>query len=399
MSYGTYLNLVALTLLSLENIILLYLKNHFIKEVYIMEIQDIIFLGGGASASEGAPTQANLFREYFLSNQEERNNRFRGDQRLKKFFNEFFGIEIGRENLERESFPTFEEILGILELSLKRGESFKGYRLTPERSNIGPIQENSSERLSIQQIREDLIFLIAAILERKLRRENERRYHKELVERLKDENKLLETCFISLNYDILIDNALEGFNGYGPDYGVEFTNSIFPPHVRRTSNAERNIPLYKLHGSLNWLYCPTCISLTLTPWRKGAAELAREPEECDTCGSFMVPIIIPPTFFKVMSNFYLQQVWHKAENVLNKARRIFFCGYSFPDADIHIKYLLKRAEVRNDFTPEVYIINEHDGKNKYQREDEKLRYKRFFKNRHRINYTHLSFENFCENGI
>lgn len=353
-----------------------------------MKIKDVIFLGAGASASEGAPLQANLFKEYFLSNQEGINIRSSSNQRVVRFFRMFFGIDIREGNFDRESFPTFEEILGILELSINRGESFRDYRLTPNRSNINQIGENTSERPSIQQIKEDLIFLIAIILNQKLKNVPGNGYHKKLVKRLKDRGELFETCFISSNYDILIDNALI----YPLDYGVRFTNF-------NKSRAEETVCLYKLHGSLNWLYCPTCISLTLTPGRKGAAELASEPKKCDDCDSLMMPIIIPPTFFKVMSNFYLQQVWHKAEDALKQASRIFFCGYSFPDADIHIKYLLKRVEVNRGSTPEVYIINEHDKKRDYERKIEELRYKRFFRNSQKIYYTPLSFEKFCENGI
>ena len=100
-----------------------------------------------------------------------------------------------------------------------------------------------------------------------------------------------------------------------------------------------------------------------------------------------------------MSNFYLQEIWRKAENALKQAKRIFFCGYSFPDADIHIKYLLKRVEINRGSTPEIFIINNHKGKSDDQRENEELRYKRFFKNSQKVHHTNQSFENFCEQGI
>ncbi|MFZ5993500.1 MAG: SIR2 family protein [Thermodesulfobacteriota bacterium] len=349
-----------------------------------MKIEDIIFLGAGASACEGAPLQGDLFREYFRSCQIERDDRLNNemDQRLVEFFEIFFGIDIKSGVLDNVSFPTFEEILGMLELALNREESFKDYNLTPDKPRI-------------QRIREDLIFLIAIILDKKLR--GKAKYHKKLINRLKI--KLSKTVFVSLNYDILIDNALVDLHpSYDLDYGVEFTNFEKPSDWKRP-RTQKAVCLYKLHGSLNWLYCPTCISLTLTPKEKRVATLVFNPQICDVCGSEMAPIIIPPTFFKVMSNFYLQEIWRKAENALKQVKRIFFCGYSFPDADIHIKYLLKRVEINSGSTPEIFIINNHEGISDYQRESEELRYKRFFKNSYKVHYTDQSFENFCEQGV
>lgn len=110
-----------------------------------------------------------------------------------------------------------------------------------------------------------------------------------------------------------------------------------------------------------------------------------------------MPVTIPLTFFKVMSNSYLQQIWKRAEDELRQAGRIVFCGYSFRDADIHIKYLLKRAEVnRTGVPPEVFIVNEHEGKPDQQRDVEQDRYMRFFRQKDRVHWTRLSFQEFAE---
>jgi hypothetical protein len=227
-----------------------------------MKIEDIIFLGAGASASEGAPLQGDLFREYFQFWQTGVNHRINAEmnQRLVEFFAKFFGIDIKSGDLNDVYFPTFEEILGILELALNRGESFKDYSLSPDKPRI-------------QRIREDLIFLIAIILDKKLRREGV--HHKKLLNRLKNEETLPKTGFVSLNYDILIDNAIAGLHPtYHLDYGVEFTNYYKEGDWHRP-DAEKALYLYKLHGSLNWLYCPTCTSLTLTPKEKRVAGICQ----------------------------------------------------------------------------------------------------------------------------
>ena len=58
------------------------------------------------------------------------------DQRLVEFFETFFGIGIKSGDLDNVSFPTFEEILGMLELALNREESFKDYSLTPDKPRM-----------------------------------------------------------------------------------------------------------------------------------------------------------------------------------------------------------------------------------------------------------------------
>jgi hypothetical protein len=146
---------------------------------------------------------------------------------------------------------------------------------------------------------------------------------------------------------------------YDLDYCIDFTNYSRTIYDWHRPHPQKSVKLLKLHGSLNWLYCPTCISLTLTPRKKGVREFVYQPEKgkCQDCEKMMVPIIVPPSFFKVMSNYHLQQIWHQAEKVLRDVKRLFFCGYFFPDADIHVKYLLKRAELYRNKPFEIFIVN------------------------------------------
>ncbi|EHP85483.1 hypothetical protein [Methanotorris formicicus] len=164
-----------------------------------------------------------------------------------------------------------------------------------------------------------------------------------------------------------------------------------------SSNRKKPVLLLKPHGSLNWLYCPTCNSMELTPKRKGSIEAFYKNKICKECETPMEPVIIPPTFYKDMSNPFIQQIYLKCYEVLRNAERIFICGYSFPDADMHLKYLLKRAEIFKGDTPEIYVINHH--KDKKSSED-RNRIERFFKNKDKVIYTNLSFQKFAvEIGI
>jgi len=98
-----------------------------------------------------------------------------------------------------------------------------------------------------------------------------------------------------------------------------------------------------------------------------------------------------------MSRVFLSEIWNKAEQVLRHVDHIIFCGYSFPDADMHIKYLLKRAQANrlDPKTLQFTVVNRHPGKKKQQKEDEKKRFDRFFGSQ-AVNYTNSSFEQFAK---
>ena len=142
---------------------------------------------------------------------------------------------------------------------------------------------------------------------------------------------------------------------------------------------------------MNWICCPKCESIILSKNKKAAVNLKINPVLCEKngCNTEMIPIIIPPTFFKNISNPYLEEIRDKTENVLKQAKNLYFCGYSFPDADIHIKYLLKRAEINRDSDLNVYVLNRNITK------ELKERYRRFFKSE--ICFIEQTFEDFCEN--
>lgn len=207
-----------------------------------------IFLGAGASRAEGAPLQGELFWAYF-SSPSFRRSRAPMDQELTAFFQEMFGIDVTRRDLSNDTFPTFEEVLGLTDLAIMRKESFRHFDIENRSKNSG----------RLRFIAQYLVFLVAKVLDRELR--NRARIHRQLVTALQAENQLRNTVFVSTNYDILIDNALtEEYAHVDLDYGVEFRNFDWPDDWRRPQR-HRNVLLFKPHGSLNWLFCPACNEL------------------------------------------------------------------------------------------------------------------------------------------
>lgn len=337
-------------------------------------VEQVIFLGAGASAADGAPLQGGIFRKYFtdLDMDDEWGNI------VKTFFSEIFGISA--DVLDGSNpFPTFEEVLGLTEIAISQGESIGKYSST--------FNYDIQEPPMLQNLHGILAFTIAQVLEMSLS-SSSGEHHKALVSNLIKKKLLTKTAFISLNYDILVDNAI-GASGQAVDYGIDFT----------PNEKTGQIKLYKPHGSLNWLYCPRCRSIRLTHGEKGGAWIKRQPEKCQCgqCRGMQESVIVPPTYFKVLSNLFLRQVWHAAEQALRGCKKIIFCGYSFPDADIYLRYLLKRAELANPHSPDIYIVNEHEKKEPSGKEEEEKRYRRFFREKSKIHWIALSFEQFCEN--
>lgn len=345
-----------------------------------------IFLGAGASAAEGAPIQSNLFRDYFkLLNNRKDFNSPEHERDLVTFFTLMFDIDVDNGNLDNVNFPTFEEALGILDLADFKNEAFKDFQNINFTSNSG----------RIKFLRLYLIFLMADIIKHSL--EKSKNIHRELISSLNRINQIDNTILLTTNYDILCDNALLELSiGKEVDYGVDFVNykegTIDRPDIN-------SIKFFKLHGSLNWLYCPTCNTLRITPNEKGVYNLMIDPSEsyCKKCKSFYSPLIVPPTFYKDLSKVFLNQVWNKAEGELLDVEHLIFCGYSFPDADIHVKYLIKRIQ-KNRPHPEnlkITVINNHNGKKRAIKDEEENRFKRFLGSS--VNYTQYSFEEFAKN--
>jgi hypothetical protein len=147
-----------------------------------------IFLGAGASCSEGAPTQPNLFSDFFSESFEG----YRGlppnhpslqeikalKNRLVSFFWDFFGFDPTKPSPDAQ-FPTFEEALGLIDLALVRDEAFRHFEGNLTRQQWGA---------TLRNIRTDFVFPIALILDKKLE-------HSKLAHRLLVQN-LLNGCVL-----------------------------------------------------------------------------------------------------------------------------------------------------------------------------------------------------------
>lgn len=342
----------------------------------------MIFFGAGASASEGAPIQSTLFEMYFKTLEDVENKWF--DIELIHFLNEYFGIEFPIDNNKKLNFPTFEEILGILDQAIIKNQSLRYF------CNDAGLQNGDK----LRKLRRAVLMVLARVLHESLGTTN--RYHKRLVRNLIGLDLIKDTTFVTTNYDILVDNSLAAELGHKiPNYCFEF-GQIRGGYEQLPQNDETP-KILKLHGSLNWLHCPTCNKITLTPYEKGVITLYIDPNNaaCNKCQTLMMPLIIPPTYYKELNNYYINQCMFEFDKTLHETQHLIFCGYSFPDADMHIKYYLKRAEINRNDRLRVTVINNHEGKNEDTKAIEKERFDRFFK--YGVDYTEYSFNEFAEN--
>lgn len=274
----------------------------------------IYFFGAGASAAEepAAPTSAELLRGGLAR----RADRY---ETLRRFL-AGWGFDCGH------LLPTIEELLSILDNCLSKGEP------------IGQAWSISD----LAKCREELVGCIydhiGDTLDAQTNGAKEHSLYRTLLSRVSAE----KTSLISLNYDLLLDHALSQL-GLQPEYALDF----FDGH--QAIQAPAAMRLYKLHGSLNWGYCPSCFSTVLTRERR-----LRSDERCPTCEGPMRVLIIPPTPLKIPPSPFLAALWKKAEWELAQAEEIVFIGYSLSDSDANIRYMLFRGFF--DYAPKVTVV-------------------------------------------
>lgn len=179
---------------------------------------------------------------------------------------------------------------------------------------------------------------------------------------------------ISLNYDVLLENALTDPEMF---FHNRYQNEIF--NIRSNKNEKSPwsyeldfidiggyepcysfksnfVNVIKLHGSLNWRYCNKCKGLLLENTvnllaYKDIIEKAKCP--CCKTESSIEPFLIPPTRYKNLKNPIIKEMCEKSKNWLSIADTISVIGYSLPESDKHVLQLLSFAKYSNN----NYVLN------------------------------------------
>jgi hypothetical protein len=298
-----------------------------------MDSKTVVIFGAGATKACGGPLTNEIISKGFDNEYNIDREDFLGT--LNKFIDEnFFQIN-------PETYPPLPLLISFLDTAIDRNHA---------------LGENWG-RDGLIKARDALDYIIFAVLEHDLKR-LQNNYYRDLYDYLSNDDGALPTT-ISLNYDIIADNAISTWNEYNkdhmhpfPDYVCDITT---PAYIEMKGEGK----LLKLHGSLNWLYCPSCnrldvgISKSGSRFSKVLGDLYQEEniEErlschgrpCRSCGAEVQPVMISPTYFKDYRNPHISRIWYEADQALRKAERVIIVGYSLPSDDLDVLYLLKRG--------------------------------------------------------
>ncbi len=309
----------------------------------------VIFLGAGATKSCGGPL-TNEILPAMASTADPTSSPI-----LNEFLTSLFNISPG---LPKEQYPGLPLVMSLVDTAVGRREVFHP-DWDPHR---------------LEQVREAVELGIFDHLEEKLNQAQTTNHFSLLQSIFPPPN---EPCVISTNYDLLIDTALMFHsldprisNGDGrlPNYHCNLQTDFY-----RTS--PRFGTLLKLHGSLN---CRTCHSLefgasdsvkflkilgSVVGQRSLKQSYTADGADCQVCHTQtkLRPLLIAPSHLKDYRNPHVAQVWHEAERVLRGADRVIFIGYSLPEDDVEVIYLLKRGLARaGGQTPVSITVVESD---------------------------------------
>jgi hypothetical protein len=256
-------------------------------------MKTVYILGAGFSIPAGGPTQESLMNEIWALQSDPDTDSH------KKEFEDFL-----RNNLYVDPLKvSLEDIYTPID------------RCLSDNISLRDLSEGG-----LQQLREKISYLVSRALEQKFQRGPVRdhdyveNFAKHLVEKasVRAEKAKATTCkkaakdydpfsVISLNWDILLDNALSKevelrdgpvTNDYGPfgvvDYCCHISSLKSDDRRIRTglwSLGARgyNIKLLKIHGSMNWLQCPRCQQLFVGFDEKHSVVNYTNPHSCRHC--------------------------------------------------------------------------------------------------------------------
>jgi hypothetical protein len=307
----------------------------------------IFVFGAGATKACGGPLTAEILPAAFSSPVREALVRKDLAEYVNDCLIQHFHVPTALEERRGEVYPPLPMLLSLLDLAIDQDRPLVFGDGTGRR-----LEHWDRERLAAA--RSAVEYLIFAVLNEHLRTVT-RNWYEDLFARLGDYPK---PRVISLNYDILLDNVLFQIaaDRGGPDARLGYACDIRTEAYRRRRKEYGR--LFKLHGSLNWLYCACCRRLDLGMSESGrTCKVLNELYDhqsldkyytgraavCPECQTPLRAVMITPTRAKDYRNPHIQAIWYQAERSLRKSDHVVFIGYSLPDDDIEVIDLLRRG--------------------------------------------------------
>lgn len=170
---------------------------------------------------------------------------------------------------------------------------------------------------------------------------------------------------ISLNYDTLLEDL--SVAELKPIVDINYTDlyqiPIAYPKSRTTggfgATDYETYKLLKLHGSINWYYSATKEKTFEQIYLSIGSKKERELKD-------LVPVIIPPVLDKTgfFEHSTIKFIWNEAKNLLEEAKKVYIIGYSIPQTDLTVKFMLQ-SYISEDC--EVTIVNKDKERRGYFR--------------------------------
>jgi hypothetical protein len=360
-------------------------------------IKTLFVVGAGFSHYAGLPLTYK-FTDALL---EARSHTAGPSRSLVEFLSSFIHDAFGHSSTAPAKYwPALEDIFTCVDLSANSGHHL-GPNFTPA---------------DLRTVRRALLARIILMLHQTLRNPHKRnrddwRQLNQLFDRLDSS----EVGFISMNWDTVIERKLGRTRAEWFDYCCDAQGAFFPedgdapipaPLPIRRQVVDSAVPIIKIHGSMNWLYCDNCRELFWVQpddeWRV-AGQLVRErditcmikvlsrrrggirttPElfqatnwHCPCSDkAFLSTRVATFSYRKALEFPMFQKSWLAAERLLQTAASWVFIGYSLPAADFEFKYVLKRAQLSRSSLPKFVVIT---GGTKEDVERTYTNYQRFF---------------------
>lgn len=311
---------------------------------------------------------------------------------------------------EEKKFKVFESFLSDTLLIPKTSQEF-----IPLEDIFTPIDRCLMDNLSfrdknvqqLREIRETVYYLIGTLLKHLLHgpeKEYIDLFAKYIVEKcsIRKDWKYKEADPISVlgtNWDILLDTSLKTYieTNYEDKAVVDYCcyissyneyDKTVMPGLEMLGKGGFNVKYLKLHGSLNWLQCPSCQRVYVDMSNKIAIDQYHLKEPCRHCeenlgasnSHILESNLIMPTFLKNFGNAQYKIIWQNAGVELSEASKVVFIGYSLPMADFEMRQLLARMIRPNAEIVVVDYSKDSDNLDPKAVELEK-RFKVFFGNR------------------
>ena len=165
---------------------------------------------------------------------------------------------------------------------------------------------------------------------------------------------------ITLNYDTLLESAICEIRG-GDCYPKGLIPFRFAALEGLLGNDARpdSLELLKLHGSVNWRFSGReSYSGELIQWSTIRNLTApSKPVEASTQIDGSFPLIIPPVTDKAgyFAHHCIEHLWKRASLSLARAQRIYCVGYSLPETDLTIRFLLSNLARKEP--ADFYLVN------------------------------------------